>query len=91
MLAILLSFTAVFLTACEEDQPSDKGYIVLSFETFCEIEIDPITIDGKTDVYMPEDPMRAGYEFVGWFYDQTGTLPFSTSDALTQDTTLYAK
>lgn len=91
VLAILLSFTAVFLTACEEDQPSDKGYIVLSFETFCEIKIDPITIDGKTDVYMPEDPMRAGYEFVGWFYDQTGTLPFSTSDALTQDTTLYAK
>lgn len=45
----------------------------------------------------PDDPVKAGYEFVGWYQDAEGTTQWhfeggaETADRLTDDTTLYAK
>lgn len=89
ILILIVLIAVLFTTACVDD--TDKGYIVLSFVTnFDAITIPDIVLDGKTDEFMPEDPVRAGYDFMGWYYDQTFFVKFSTEDALTQDTTLYA-
>ncbi|WP_448983148.1 InlB B-repeat-containing protein [Olsenella uli] len=44
-------------------------------------------------VAVPGDPFAPGYRFLGWFYkDAAGTeQPFSASDAVSSDMTVYAK
>ena len=44
-------------------------------------------------VAVPGDPFARGYRFLGWFYkDAAGTeQPFSASDAVSSDMTVYAK
>lgn len=86
---ILIFLLSVVLVSC--DNGEKKSCVTVTFVTGCDTVIDPITIDGKEEKYMPEDPMRAGYEFAGWYYDQLFMNPFSTSDAITMDITLYAK
>lgn len=57
-------------------------------------------VDGKTDVYSPiyktniklselPKPQRAGYEFVGWFYDSAYTNKVDKDIVLTKNTVLY--
>ena len=89
--------TAIFMTACK-DEPNggDKGYVVITFVTnWDELTIDPIVVDGTEDKFMPDDPMRPGYTFAGWYYDQVFTVLFTTGESgkleLTGDITLYAK
>jgi uncharacterized repeat protein (TIGR02543 family) len=38
-----------------------------------------------------ENPLYEGYNFMGWFYDEALTLPFSEDDLITENVTLYAK
>ena len=39
---------------------------------------------------LPEDPVREGYSFTGWFTDKSGKEPFNTEQIITQRTTAYA-
>lgn len=39
----------------------------------------------------PADPVRAGYDFVGWYTDEACTQAYDFSTVLTQGITLYAK
>lgn len=86
---VLILLLCVALVSCK--QIPTKSSVTVTFVTGCDIVIEPITIDGKEEKHMPEDPMRAGYEFAGWYYDQLFMNPFSTADAITMDITLYAK
>lgn len=81
---LCISLTAV---ACDKTQNTP---VTVTFVTGCETVIEPIVLDG-TEKFMPDDPIRAGYEFGGWYYDQSFFVPFKTSDAITGDLTLYAK
>ncbi len=91
VIIILIILTAC-LMACEEQAPVDKGYVVITFVTGTELVIDPITLDGTEDKYMPEDPVRAGYTFAGWYhYVGSNFVLFTTENAITEDITLYAK
>ena len=98
-IAILLVVAAIIvacLSACErKEEETDEG-IVITFVTGFENDDPPIIIEPRTSTLakpaeMPEDPWKVGYNFLGWFYDEEGTLPFSTKDGLKKDTTLYAK
>ena len=86
---VLILLLCVALVSCKQNPT--KSSVTVTFVTVCDIVIEPITIDGKEEKHMPEDPMRAGYEFAGWYYDQLFMNPFSTADAITMDITLYAK
>lgn len=90
---IMLCITVLSLfifASCDKNKDNPKGYVVVSFVTNCEIIIEPIILDGS-EVFMPDDPIRAGYNFVGWFYDQLFSAPFSLENGFSIDTTLYAK
>lgn len=48
------------------------------------------TIPYNTSVEIPEDPISDGYEFVGWFTDDTLSELFDFNSLVTRDITLYA-
>lgn len=47
-------------------------------------------IEGQTAT-KPQDPVKEGYKFGGWYTDEGLTNAFSFSSAINQNTTLYAK
>ncbi len=48
-------------------------------------------VNGKTLV-KPADPVKKGYDFIGWYADKDYRKPFAFhSDVITADTTLYAR
>ncbi len=89
IIAVITILSVVLLTSCKKED-NNKGYVVISFVTNCDIIIEPIILDGS-DISMPDDPIRAGYNFVGWFYDQLFTAPLNIKNGFSADTTLYAK
>lgn len=52
----------------------------------------PVEIKVGTKLERPENPTRDGYEFSGWFKDESLTLPFNfVEEVIREDITLYAK
>ena len=47
-------------------------------------------VDGQAAV-KPADPTRSGYAFAGWYSDESGTVSYDFTHAVTADITLYAK
>ena len=65
---------------------------VVSFETGKGSKIEPVTVSNFTTVTAPEDPVRAGYAFDGWYKQDTLVDEWNfTLDRVVADTTLYAK
>lgn len=90
-LIILILTLALSFGACSR-RPVDLEPVTITFVTNVEkITIEPITLDGTTESYMPEDPVRAGYIFAGWFYDEPCIKSFNVEDGISTDITLYAK
>ena len=40
---------------------------------------------------IPDDPRRNGYDFEGWFLDESGTISLDPTDRVTSDLDVYAK
>lgn len=90
IIIILTAITAVF-SACD-DKDNYPEAITLSFVTnMPNFNIEPIVITREEEAYMPENPVRAGFTFMGWYYDENCTRIFTVDDGLTEDTMLYAK
>lgn len=56
--------------------------------------VDVITVSDSSDasIVMPKDPVKNGYTFGGWYYDDgTFTQPFDPASKIEQDTDVYAK
>lgn len=45
---------------------------------------------GGGKVTKPQDPVRDGYQFLGWFTNEGATVPFTFDSDVSQDVTLYA-
>ena len=96
MIFLLVTVAVTSFVACQRDGEFQDDGIVITFVTGFENDENPIIIEPRVSTLskpaeMPDDPYKAGYRFLGWFYDEEGTLPFSTKDGLKTDTTLYAK
>ncbi|MBR1747301.1 MAG: leucine-rich repeat protein [Clostridia bacterium] len=80
------------LVAC--GQNTGKGYLIVHFSTgFDDVLVEDLVVDGKSPAVMPDDPIKSGYDFLGWYYDEAHTVPFSIGQEpleITQDLTLYA-
>ena len=63
----------------------------VSFDTQGGSEIDSIRVTRNSTVSMPEDPIREGYTFGGWFTDRECTEAYDFDTKVTKNITLYAK
>ncbi len=54
-------------------------------------EIQPLTVEYGSTITLPNDPVKSGFTFDGWYVDEACTELFSSFSALTSDITLYAK
>ena len=47
--------------------------------------------DHQSTVRPKKDPIREGYDFLGWYKDIDGTIPFDFDKEITEETSVYAK
>ena len=86
---LLLSFSIV-LVGCG-DESSGKINFIVDGQTYESVET-----DGFERIVLPAEPVKDGYDFAGWYYDdQTFEYTFSSTDFIKQQLTvelsLYAK
>lgn len=86
---LLLSFSLI-LVGCG-DESSGKINFIVDGQTYESVET-----DGFERIVLPAEPVKDGYDFAGWYYDdQTFEYPFSDTDfikqQLTVEVSLYAK
>lgn len=86
---LLLSFSLI-LVGCGEESGGKINFIV-DGQTYESVET-----DGFERIVLPAEPVKDGYDFAGWYYDdQTFEYPFSDTDFIKQQLTvelsLYAK
>ena len=68
-----------------------KVYYTVSYEELGGSEVvDSTVVNGQTFA-KPADPKKPGYEFLGWYTDSEYKTPYSFSQAVTGDVTLYAQ
>lgn len=70
---------------------SSSSNVTVKFDTNGANEIKSITTAKDTTITKPENPVRDGYTFVGWYTDKELTTKFDFSAKIASSITLYAK
>ena len=75
---------------CRYTKPG-PGYYVVSFNTHCEIIVDPQQVSEGGFATRPENPERIDYYFMGWYDNpEYSGEPYVFGTRVTQDLTLHA-
>jgi len=90
IITLLLALTVSFF-GCEKKVNLPNEITITFVSNSPNINIEPIVLNGIDKVFMPSDPVRADYKFIGWYYNEELTDLFSVDDGLTDNITLYAK
>lgn len=73
-------------------QPSALAtYVKLTFDTDGGTAIPAQDVRSGAKPVKPEDPVKAGYEFGGWYEEDTFTTAFNFNAVMSADATAYAK
>lgn len=83
---LLVLMLGVCLVACGE--PTN---FTITFDTHGGSEIAPIVIENGGALTLPEDPIKEGYLFGGWYLDEEFLNEFLETQTLTDNVTLHAK
>lgn len=78
----------IVISACTDD--TIKSYKV-TFETNGGSIVKAIAFKENEELKLPTDPTKEGYEFVGWYLDNTFNEELPTPYIVTKNVTLYAK
>lgn len=63
----------------------------ISFVSNATISVDSISAKFGSTIQKPTDPVKTGYEFNGWYLEDTFTTPYVFSTMPSENKTLYAK
>lgn len=63
----------------------------ISFVSNAEITVTSITAEYNKPITKPDDPIRQGYTFLGWFEDEALSKPYVFTTMPAENLTLYAK
>ncbi len=66
-------------------------YFKITFVTNAEVSVTEIVETYNTKITPPNNPIRQGYEFIGWYKDENLTTPYVFDKMPAYDQTLYAK
>lgn len=88
----LLCIAMFFLIACQdkEDEPQQINYHI-TFISNGGSSLQPIYALSDSSLLEPNEPIREGFIFLGWYYDETLEEPVTWPIILDQNITLYAK
>ncbi len=64
---------------------------VVTFDSNGGSYVEPQRVEFLRTALRPNDPVRAGYVFTGWYMNDALTTPYDFSLTITQDITLYAR
>ena len=64
---------------------------IVKFENVDDTEYTDLIVNRGEKLAKPNDPVKEGYEFVGWFTDETCVNVYDFESVVTQDLILYAK
>lgn len=68
-----------------------ESFYQVKFDTYGGTSIDPEIIEKSETIIKPENPIREGYTFGGWYSDPNFTTEFDFNNPITSNTTIYAK
>ena len=97
LFCLVLTFA---LVACKKDNTGDDGSkeakeITVIFETNggSTIASQKVTLnaDGTVSFKLPNEPLKEGFKFAGWYLDDKFTTEFKSLDVTQTSVTLYAK
>lgn len=73
-------------------EEAGQSYYSITFDSQGGSEVPPIlSIKPNSTVRLPDNPVRSGYWFRGWYLDNTYSKEFDTNTKIMKDYTLYAK
>ena len=64
---------------------------VVTFDSNGGSYVEPQRVEFLRTALRPNDPVRSGYVFAGWYMNEALTTPYDFSLTITQDITLYAR
>ena len=63
----------------------------VSFNSNGGSEVPPQSVESGSTASWPQDPVREGFSFKGWYSDEALTIAYAFTEPVTEDITLYAK
>lgn len=87
IICTLIALACLLTTACSYLAIGDEYTVSFDYRDGREIVQEVFTFVAKR----PQDPLREGYAFDGWYTDTEYTSPFDFNSRLSSDVTLYAK
>jgi len=89
---LLLIMVVCSLSACSKDELGlELESLTVSFSVDGGTSIEPQLVEQGGIATKPADPSKDGFEFLGWYSDESLTSLFDFSTKLTESITLYAK
>ena len=85
-----VTVTAVMLSTGGGSLDYNYTYHTVNFETNGGNAMSSVKVARNTVMKMPEDPVRTGYRFTGWYSDEKLTKKYTFRDRVLEDMTLYA-
>ena len=92
-LSVFLSAGVMLCASCgdDDDETVDNNFVPyckVAFDTDGGSKVEPVMVKPNDKASKPDDPKKAGYEFLGWYYNDA---LFDFSTAITADIELRAK
>ncbi len=72
------------------DAQATEQQVTVTFDTNGGSQVDPQTIEKNSTVHRPDDPVKEGFVFTGWYIDKECTEKFDFDALITEDLTIYA-
>ena len=72
------------------DAQATEQQVTVTFDTNGGSQVDPQTIEKNSTVLRPDDPVKEGFVFTGWYIDKECTEKFDFDALITEDLTIYA-
>lgn len=86
----LLIILLIGCTTLEPVEVEDVFYTV-SFLTYDGTTIESLDFIENSEIVLPSNPTKVGYEFAGWFTDEQTTIPYQIAAEIKANMTLHAK
>ncbi len=94
MFLVFIIILSMLLTACSlfgSILDNQEGSVTVTFDTQGGSEIEPIIVDIGETIKLPENPIKDGYTFDGWYLDESWIIISDNTVTVSRNIILHAK